>query len=52
MVSYTEMLENIAQIHPNLVKINDKANDTSKVLHSPSHFPFHVHKEEFERLHK
>lgn len=35
MVSYTEMLENIAQVHPNLVKINDKANDTSKAYKVP-----------------
>ncbi|XP_045601451.1 molybdenum cofactor biosynthesis protein 1 isoform X2 [Procambarus clarkii] len=35
MVSYTEMLENISQVYPGIVKVSDKPNDTSKAYKVP-----------------
>ncbi|KAK7068970.1 Molybdenum cofactor synthesis protein 1 [Halocaridina rubra] len=37
MVSYSEMLNIITKEHPNLVKISDKPNDTSKAYKVPGH---------------
>nr|XP_053639170.1 molybdenum cofactor biosynthesis protein 1-like [Cherax quadricarinatus] len=35
MVSYSEMLENITQMYPDLMKVSDKTNDTSKAYKVP-----------------
>ncbi|XP_066961507.1 uncharacterized protein [Macrobrachium rosenbergii] len=37
MVSYAEMLSTIREVHPDLIKISDKPNDTSKAYKVPGH---------------